>query len=187
MGEEYGEARPFPFFCSFADPGLIEAVRRGRCAELTSVRFRWQNEPPNAQTPTTFDSAKLSWSWVGDRHRTGLRALYQDLLWGRLAWPAMTERCVNSAEIVHSREGEPFLWLQLGAGGSLRVCANLSQAPIECPGRQMADAVVLLSTSAGIYGGDGAAVGQITQLQPFECVVWGPATWPKPTLRRRNV
>ena len=99
----------------------------------------------------------------------------------------MTERCVNSAEIIHSREGEPFLWLQLGAGGPLQVCANLSQAPIDWPGRQTADAVVLLSTSANVYGGDRETIGQIARVQPFECVIWGPATWPSPMLRRRNV
>jgi maltooligosyltrehalose trehalohydrolase len=33
MGEEYGETRPFHYFVSHSDPGLIESVRRGRRAE----------------------------------------------------------------------------------------------------------------------------------------------------------
>ncbi len=30
MGQEYGETNPFPFFCSFSDTDLVEAVRGGR-------------------------------------------------------------------------------------------------------------------------------------------------------------
>ena len=39
MGEEYGEAAPFPFFTSHSDPALVEAVRRGRAQEFEA--FRW--------------------------------------------------------------------------------------------------------------------------------------------------
>ena len=38
MGEEYGEENPFPFFCSFGDPPLIEAVREGRKARVRRLR-----------------------------------------------------------------------------------------------------------------------------------------------------
>src|SRR5204863_6298390 len=34
MGEEYGEDRPFLFFCSFGDAALVEAVRAGRRREF---------------------------------------------------------------------------------------------------------------------------------------------------------
>ncbi len=64
MGEEYGERRAFPFFCSFSDGRLIEAVRRGRREELKSVKFDWKHEPPDPQSPKTFEEAKLSWSWA---------------------------------------------------------------------------------------------------------------------------
>ncbi len=43
MGEEYGEERPFPFFCSFGDPVVVEGVQRGRrreFAERVSLRNR---------------------------------------------------------------------------------------------------------------------------------------------------
>ena len=38
--EEYGETNPFPFFCSFSDDQLIEAVREGRKREFAD--FTWQ-------------------------------------------------------------------------------------------------------------------------------------------------
>jgi maltooligosyltrehalose trehalohydrolase len=61
MGEEYGEKRPFPFFCSFGDPALIEAVRRGRREEFAALAFRWGVEIPDPQAEATFRSAILSW------------------------------------------------------------------------------------------------------------------------------
>ena len=45
MGEEYGEENPFPFFCSFGDPELVEAVREGRKKEFDA--FAWQGEVPD--------------------------------------------------------------------------------------------------------------------------------------------
>jgi maltooligosyltrehalose trehalohydrolase len=34
MGQEYGEISPFPFFCSFDDSALVDAVRTGRAEEF---------------------------------------------------------------------------------------------------------------------------------------------------------
>jgi len=58
MGEEYGEPAPFPYFVSHSDPGLVEAVRRGRRAEFAS--FGWEGDPPDPQAEETFQSAKLN-------------------------------------------------------------------------------------------------------------------------------
>jgi maltooligosyltrehalose trehalohydrolase len=58
MGEEYGETAPFPFFVSHSDPALIDAVRRGRCAEFAS--FGWKGDPPDPQSEETFYSARLN-------------------------------------------------------------------------------------------------------------------------------
>jgi maltooligosyltrehalose trehalohydrolase len=58
MGEEYGETAPYPYFVSHSDPGLIEAVRRGRRDEFAS--FGWEGAPPDPQSEETFQSAKLN-------------------------------------------------------------------------------------------------------------------------------
>jgi maltooligosyltrehalose trehalohydrolase len=63
MGEEYGERNPFPFFCSFGDPQLIEAVRRGRREEFAALDFQWGDQIPDPQDARTFESAKLVWHW----------------------------------------------------------------------------------------------------------------------------
>ncbi len=69
MGEEYGETAPFPYFVSHSDPALIDAVRRGRCAEFAS--FGWEGNPPDPQAEETFRSAMLrpDWRLAEGRHR----------------------------------------------------------------------------------------------------------------------
>ena len=71
MGEEYGETRPFPFFCSFGNANLIEAVRRGRQAEFAGLAFQWKQAIPDPQDPATFTAAKLQWSLA--RRRSSLK------------------------------------------------------------------------------------------------------------------
>jgi maltooligosyltrehalose trehalohydrolase len=58
MGEEYGETAPFVYFVSHSDPGLIEAVRRGRQEEFAA--FDWDGEAPDPQAEETFQRAKLN-------------------------------------------------------------------------------------------------------------------------------
>lgn len=78
MGEEYGETNPFPYFCDFRDPALIEAVRAGRKAEF--AYFGWQGDVPDPFARETRDKAVLSWTWQDDPSRSGLRRLYRELL-----------------------------------------------------------------------------------------------------------
>lgn len=58
MGEEYGEEHPFQFFTSHGDPGLVEAVRKGRMAEFES--FQWKGAPPDPQDEATFRASVLA-------------------------------------------------------------------------------------------------------------------------------
>ncbi len=92
MGEEYGERNPFPFFCSFGDADLIEAVRRGRREEFAALSFQWGTEIPDPQSPDTFAAAKLGWSWPEGSPQAQLRRLYRDLLAARRRWPALRDR-----------------------------------------------------------------------------------------------
>src|SRR5262249_55446134 len=72
MGEEYGEEHSFQFFCSFTDPKLIDAVRRGRCREYEALHHDGR-EAPDPQAETTFIASRITWSWESDRHKSGLR------------------------------------------------------------------------------------------------------------------
>jgi maltooligosyltrehalose trehalohydrolase len=176
MGEEYGEDNPFPFFCSFGDPGLIEAVRSGRREEFAA--FAWQGEVPDPQDEATFRAARLSWSWEADSVRAGLRRLYGDLLAARQACPALRDFTARAARLLPvgvlelirgDREGQP--------GRTLRAYFNLGDRPqpLSAPG----DAErVLFSSEAGTYGGARGALERIAELLPHECVAFGPAAWP---------
>jgi maltooligosyltrehalose trehalohydrolase len=62
MGEEYGETAPFQYFISHGDPGLIEAVRKGRQAEFS--HFGWKGTIPDPQAEATFERSKLDHSLV---------------------------------------------------------------------------------------------------------------------------
>lgn len=74
MGEEYGETRPFPFFCDFQDPRVVSGVRRGRRRD-----YDLEGSIPDPFDEATFHSSRLSWSWDDDPERDRHRRLYREL------------------------------------------------------------------------------------------------------------
>ena len=69
MGEEYGETAPFLYFISHSDPGLVEAVRKGRMEEFAA--FRWEGEIPDPQDEDTFRRSRIDYGLrETGRHRT---------------------------------------------------------------------------------------------------------------------
>jgi len=78
MGEEYGESAPFQYFTSHGDPGLVEAVRRGRPAEFSA--FGWKEAVPDPQDEKTFRRSHLNPELKSkEPHRT-LYNFYQELV-----------------------------------------------------------------------------------------------------------
>lgn len=78
MGEEYGEKAPFLYFIDHGDPGLIEAVRKGRAEEFKD--FQLDGGPPDAASVETYRRSTLDWSaWQQGRQRQ-LRSYYQRLI-----------------------------------------------------------------------------------------------------------
>jgi maltooligosyltrehalose trehalohydrolase len=102
MGEEYGERNPFPYFVSFADPGLIKAVREGRAAEFKD--FGGGSVPiPDPEAEETFNSAVLS--WVFDRDTLDY---YKVLIRLRKTRPALQGRA-RETMVVHPAIGNVLL------------------------------------------------------------------------------
>jgi len=87
MGEEYAEKAPFLYFVSHSDPGLIEAVRKGRAEEFRA--FRWEGEPLDPQSEDTFARCKLHWDARDHGQHGVLRAFYKELLRLRREIPAL--------------------------------------------------------------------------------------------------
>jgi maltooligosyltrehalose trehalohydrolase len=178
MGEEYGEEAPFPFFCSFSDPGLVHAVREGRKREFGA--FAWQGEVLDPQTEAAFAAAKLSWSWPEGTPRAGLRRLYRDLLAARREWPPLRDFVSRSARLLPDGKRGPILELVRGkaaSGGSIQAFVNLSDQSQALPDCVPTGARALFSSEATDYGGGRDTVRAIAALAPFESIVVGPALW----------
>ncbi|MBN1152378.1 MAG: malto-oligosyltrehalose trehalohydrolase [Dehalococcoidia bacterium] len=87
MGEEYGEAAPFPYFVSHSDDNLIEAVRRGRREEFAV--FQWKGEVPDPQDERTFLTAKLDWATRKSERGAKMLDYYAALIFLRRALPVL--------------------------------------------------------------------------------------------------
>jgi maltooligosyltrehalose trehalohydrolase len=160
MGEEYGEDRPFLFFCSFGDGRLIDDVRRGRRRD-----YGLQGEVPDPQDETAFLTSRLNWSWPEGTARAGLRRLYRDLLTARREWTALRDFVNRKARLLPDAANGPLLEL---VRGELRAFFNLSDRPQPLPqgGR------VLFTSEASSYGGSRREDGNVSELLAYECVVF---------------
>ncbi len=170
MGEEYGEPRPFQFFCSFSDPALIENVRTGRRREFEA--FHRDGDVPDPQSESTFEASRLSWSWESDPHRSGLRRLYQDLLRARREWPALRDYVQRTACLLPTADS--VLELTRGKVGveshSIRALFNLSaqEQPIPDGGH----GPPRWSSEAERYHGARRAHCSDSRLLPYECLIF---------------
>lgn len=184
MGEEYGETRPFPFFCSFLDPQIAEAARRGRRAEFAS--FAWTDDVPDPQAEATFESAKLRWSWPEGSWHAGLRRLYYDLLAVRRYWLPLHENEQHSASLVEScSDAHAVLRLsrscraEAGATGrasKLELVAffNLTAQHQPVPDGEHTDLKLLLRSESDCFGGSRAPNDSLAALLPYEFWLFGP-------------
>jgi maltooligosyltrehalose trehalohydrolase len=180
MGEEYGEKHPFPFFCSFGNPELVESVRRGRRREFADLAFKWKIEIPDPQAVETFESAKLSWAWPEGSLHEKFRRLYRDLLVARREWPALRDRCHCHASLQEgaitgkevSGDCAAVMILERGEKhSSLTAVANLSPYELFFPEIPLGDKHMKFSTEDARYGGRSPAIRQLERLFPYELVI----------------
>jgi maltooligosyltrehalose trehalohydrolase len=171
MGEEYGETQPFPFFCDFQAPELIEAVRRGRKEEF--AHFGWGEDPPDPFSPRTRESAVLTWSW-SEPTRAGLRALYRDLLRLRRVRPTLRDFCHARTRLLG--DGKVLEALRGGQTPDgtplLRIYFNLSGEDQSLPTAQAAELPCFRSEIAAYGAPEPEADRRFTHLRPFEFQVF---------------
>jgi maltooligosyltrehalose trehalohydrolase len=180
MGEEYGEERPFLFFCSFGDPRLQQAVREGRRREFEA--FDWKREVPDPQSEQTFAASRLTWSWPEGSRQAGMRHLYADLLAARRAWPALADFTHRTVRLLSRGDTATVLEMIRGAPGeeagtTAQVYCNLTDERQLLPPGAGDSAKLLFTSEARRYGGPRQDAGPGRELLPFECVVFGPAAW----------
>ena len=175
MGEEYGEEHPFQFFCSFSDPNLIDAVRRGRRREFEASHHD-ALDVPDPQADTTFAASRITWSWESDRHKSGLRRLYQDLLHMRLDWPALRNSLQRSTRLLPGDHSGAILELVRGgydtnANGTIQVLFNLTPRLQTLPVRNLKN--MLWTSETEHYHGRRQTDDAKESLLAYECMVFG--------------
>jgi maltooligosyltrehalose trehalohydrolase len=180
MGEEYGETHPFPFFCSFSDPQLAEAVRQGRRQEFRD--FAWPERLPDPQAEETFRSAVLSWCWEAEPFRAGLRRLYQALLRARQRWPPLRRPGIAQASLHRTAgtRGILILFRQSDSDPPARLWAffNLDGMTQPLPQTALRPASrVLFCSELQVYGGATSSVQPLDPLAPYECRVLAEELW----------
>jgi maltooligosyltrehalose trehalohydrolase len=180
MGEEYDETRPFPYFCSFEDPQIADAARRGRRREFAYEGN--EDEVPDPQARETFESAKLSWSWKRSR-QAGLRNLYQRLLVLRRRWFPLAKSLSHRATLVEGGDGGALL-LRLDrtiatedGDSNLVTFFNLDSRPQQLPKSERFDGSLLLRSEDSQFGGARRDDDAHDMLLPFEFWVFGPSRW----------
>jgi maltooligosyltrehalose trehalohydrolase len=181
MGEEYGETRPFPYFCSFDDLEIIEKTRIGRRDEFVALGS--EDMVPDSLAPQTFESAKLSWAWPEGSQHACLRRLYYDLLAIRRFWLPLDESQASDSCLVESwHDASPVLRLVRKMATHQRTTEltaffNLSRQPQSLEEIDHPSAKLLLGSEESRFGGARGPKDSMNALLPFEFWVFGPVSW----------
>lgn len=144
MGEEWGETRPFLFFCDFHGE-LAEAVRTGRRREF--ARWRQFTDPavreriPDPNDPDTWRRSKLDWRGLEAAAGAARHELIRRLLTIRsteLAPRLAGMDAMNATVRARGERGVEACWT-LGDGSRLNLAANLGGDPfrVDVTGREL--------------------------------------------------
>jgi maltooligosyltrehalose trehalohydrolase len=166
MGEEFGAATPFQYFCDFTGE-LAEAVTTGRRGEF--AKFEKFSAPevaesiPDPNAESTFAASRLDWASLGRDPHAGWLDLYRRLLSVRRE-SIVPRLAVGPAHgdgyRKIGRRGLEVRW-RLADGSRLRVVANLGDQPIEV------DAATAATGAESIYATPGAVDRSAPSLPPW--------------------
>ncbi len=151
MGQEYGETSPFLYFVSHTDPGLIEAVRRGRFHEF--AWFYQGRDFPDPQAEETFLRSRLAWPPLDEPRQGGLWRWYKDWLALRRRHASLGNGRKDLTRVAFDEAGR---WLRIvredPAGERALLLANLGpqEAEASVPGGTW---TLALWSGAEAYGG----------------------------------
>lgn len=153
QGEEWGASAPFPYFADHRhDPGLADAVRRGRLEEFAT--FGWSpDEVADPEDPATFRSAVLDHDEATEEPHASLLGWYRALIALRAAEPCLRNGDLEQVRTTHDEE-ERTLAVRRGTVG---LVLNLGPRPavVHLPD-DVPVAELLLSSAPGVVLGDGA-------------------------------
>ena len=126
MGEEYGEDAPFLYFTSHSDPGLAEAVQRGR-REMYE-RCAWpRQESPDPNAAATFARSKLDLRLRAKGRHAKLRDFYRRILALRREQAALAS--FDRANVDVELHGQALLVRRRAGGEEAFFVLNFSDKP----------------------------------------------------------
>ncbi|WP_030420750.1 MULTISPECIES: malto-oligosyltrehalose trehalohydrolase [unclassified Streptomyces] len=128
MGEEWAAGTPWQYFADHTDPGLAEAVRRGRRREFAAHGWR-EEDVPDPQDPATRDRSCLDWSEPRREPHARVLDWYRRLIALRHAEPDLSDPDLADTRVAFDEEGR---WLAFRRG-DLRVAVNLGPGPALIP------------------------------------------------------
>jgi maltooligosyltrehalose trehalohydrolase len=125
MGEEYSEPNPFLYFVSHTDPGLVEAVRKGRKAEFSE--FHALGEAPDPQSEETFNRSKLQWRLREQEPHATMFKYYKSLIGLRKTNPVLASLERNSVDARADKEAATIILKRSAVGQHLLCLMNFSK------------------------------------------------------------
>lgn len=184
MGEEYGETAPFLYFIDHGDPGLIEAVRKGRREEF--AHFGWTEDIPDPVSPETFERSRVHPGIQRDPARQALLRWTKALIDLRKRLAALgaadSDRCGHH---VHAHQREQVLimhrWAERGPSALVILGFNPASATLTL-GDPAGEWHLRLDANAPHFGGSGRKAapallsiptgGASLDLAPYAAVVY---------------
>jgi maltooligosyltrehalose trehalohydrolase len=159
MGEEYGELAPFLYFTSHNDPGLADAVRKGRREEFAA--FAWEGDLPDPQNESTFLQSKLDHQLRDQQPHRVLWDFYQQLIRLRKTLRPLRNLNKDACRVGISKSAESVLfmrrWWQAEEILALFNLAIFGDLRGRVPSENGANCSILLTSSGR------------AQEQPFRC------------------
>jgi maltooligosyltrehalose trehalohydrolase len=155
MGEEFGAATPFLYFCDF-EGELAQAVTQGRRAEFAAFeRFATRGAAdaiPDPNAESTFAASRLDWGCLEHEPHARWLALYRTLLEVRRREIVPRLAAGPAQGVSHDRLADDGLHVRwsLADGSRLALTANLGDRGIAMPAS--ADATVLYESAEAAGG-----------------------------------
>lgn len=91
QGEEFAASSPFLYFADHDDPGLAQAVSKGRRMEFAALGLNPESVP-DPEDQATFECSKLRWNELhamGGQHHAQMSQWYRDLIRLRRQHPSL--------------------------------------------------------------------------------------------------
>ncbi len=178
MGEEYGEEAPFLYFVSHSEPGLIEAVRRGRKEEFKNLT---PGEPPDPESLDTFLKSRLDWNIVSEGSHRLLADFYKVLIRMRRKHPALLNLDRKDMEVRGFEDRKLLLMRRRAEGRDLFCIFNLDSVDHALSEDEIGPGSYrkILDSAESAWGGPGSLLPEKPGIGPLELKAYSVAVFSK--------